>query len=84
MLLQGFIVNWQSFILLRQLLQQTGMHILKNVVRQHRLQLLKTIFFGMKNERCVLKIHGSINNLGSIVATDDDYTKCAERLEKEK
>lgn len=38
--------------------------------------------FWDENERCVLKIHGSINNLGSIIATEDDYTKCAESLEK--
>lgn len=30
----------------------------------------------------VLKIHGSINNLGSIVATEEDYKKCYERLQK--
>jgi hypothetical protein len=30
--------------------------------------------------RKVLKIHGSINNLGSIVATADDYAACASRL----
>lgn len=33
-------------------------------------------------ERCVLKIHGSINNVGSIVATEDDYSECTELLEK--
>lgn len=38
--------------------------------------------FWDENERCVLKIHGSINNLSSIIATEDDYTKCAESLEK--
>lgn len=38
--------------------------------------------FWDENERCVLKIHGSINNLGSIIATEDDYTKCTENLEK--
>ena len=38
--------------------------------------------FWDENERCVLKIHGSINNIGSIVATEDDYTKCTESLEK--
>lgn len=38
--------------------------------------------FWNENERCVLKIHGSINNLGSIIATEDDYTKCTESLEK--
>lgn len=31
----------------------------------------------------VFKIHGSINNIGSIVATKEDYQKCYERLEKE-
>lgn len=35
-----------------------------------------------EGERCVLKIHGSINNLSTIVATKDDYTRCAENLEK--
>ena len=38
--------------------------------------------FWDENERCVLKIHGSINNPGSIIATEDDYTKCTESLEK--
>lgn len=38
--------------------------------------------FWNEYERCVLKIHGSINNLGSIIATEDDYTKCSEKLEK--
>lgn len=32
--------------------------------------------------RKVLKIHGSINNLGSIVATEEDYKKCYEHFEK--
>ncbi|MGC2434586.1 MAG: SIR2 family protein, partial [Desulfobaccales bacterium] len=32
--------------------------------------------------RKVFKIHGSISNLGSIVATTEDYQKCYERLEK--
>lgn len=32
--------------------------------------------------RKVFKIHGSISNLGSIVATTEDYRKCYERLEK--
>lgn len=31
-------------------------------------------------ERKVLKIHGSINNYGSIVATEEDYNKCYEKL----
>lgn len=31
-------------------------------------------------ERKVIKIHGSINNLGSIVATEEDYDKCYRRL----
>lgn len=34
------------------------------------------------NERCVLKIHGSISNLGTIVATTNDYQKCKQNLEK--
>lgn len=34
------------------------------------------------NERCVLKIHGSISNLGTIIATTNDYEKCRENLEK--
>lgn len=33
-------------------------------------------------ERCVLKIHGSITNLGTIIATKDDYEKCKINLEK--
>ena len=40
------------------------------------------VVFWNANERCVLKIHGSINNLGSIVATKEDYSKCLERLER--
>lgn len=31
-------------------------------------------------ERKVLKIHGSINNIGSIVATTKDYSKCKKEL----
>jgi hypothetical protein len=31
--------------------------------------------------RKVFKIHGSINNLGSIVATTEDYEECYERLQ---
>jgi hypothetical protein len=38
--------------------------------------------FWDENERCVLKIHGSIDNLGSIIATEDDYIKCSDNLEK--
>lgn len=34
------------------------------------------------SKRHVLKIHGSINNISSIVATKDDYDKCYERLQK--
>lgn len=33
-------------------------------------------------DRCVLKIHGSINNLGSIIATKSDYKQCKRKLEK--
>ncbi|MFA6308833.1 MAG: SIR2 family protein [Clostridia bacterium] len=33
-------------------------------------------------ERCVLKIHGSINNLSTLIATKNDYEKCKENLEK--
>ena len=33
-------------------------------------------------DRKVFKIHGSISNFGSIVATTEDYNKCYERLEK--
>lgn len=33
------------------------------------------------NDRYVLKIHGSINNLSTIVATKDDYDKCFSRLQ---
>lgn len=32
--------------------------------------------------RKVFKIHGSINNLGSIVATSEDYEKCYQRLQQ--
>lgn len=31
--------------------------------------------------RCVLKIHGSIQNLSSIIATADDYNKCFKQLQ---
>ncbi|NFG24390.1 hypothetical protein FDF11_06290 [Clostridium botulinum] len=30
--------------------------------------------------RCVIKIHGSINNISNIVATENDYESCKERL----
>jgi hypothetical protein len=33
------------------------------------------------NSRCVLKIHGSIQNLSSIIATTDDYTKRFKELQ---
>lgn len=33
------------------------------------------------NSRCVLKIHGSIQNLSSIIATTDDYNKCFNELQ---
>ena len=32
--------------------------------------------------RKILKIHGSINNIGSIVATKEDYKKCYKNLQK--
>jgi hypothetical protein len=35
-----------------------------------------------ENDRYVLKIHGSISNMGTIIATKDDYQQCQERLEK--
>lgn len=38
-------------------------------------------FYG-DDSRFVLKLHGSINNWGSIVATTDDYKKCFKRLQK--
>lgn len=34
------------------------------------------------NERYVLKIHGSINNLSTLIATEDDYLKCYDSLQK--
>lgn len=34
------------------------------------------------NERKVFKIHGSINNYGSIIASRDDYEKCYKALSK--
>jgi hypothetical protein len=36
--------------------------------------------FWENEDRRILKIHGSINNYGSIVATTSDYAKCQERL----
>jgi len=36
--------------------------------------------FWENEDRRVLKIHGSINNYGSIVATASDYSKCQQRL----
>lgn len=36
--------------------------------------------FWESEDRRVLKIHGSINNYGSIVATATDYSRCLERL----
>lgn len=38
--------------------------------------------FWNTNERKVIKIHGSIQNCGSIVATKTDYKKCLEKLQK--
>ena len=38
------------------------------------------LVFWENEDRRVLKIHGSINNYGSIVATTSDYAKCQERL----
>lgn len=35
-----------------------------------------------ESERFVLKIHGSISNLSTIIATKDDYAKCTENLQK--
>lgn len=34
-------------------------------------------------DRRVFKIHGSINNIGSIIATTDDYSKCYDKLSTE-
>jgi len=39
------------------------------------------IVFWNDSERHVIKIHGSINNLSSIVATADDYKKCFKSLQ---
>lgn len=36
--------------------------------------------FWDEHSRFVLKIHGSINNLSSIIATEEDYSKCLEQL----
>lgn len=36
--------------------------------------------FWDEHKRSVLKIHGSMDNLNSIVATSDDYNKCYEKL----
>lgn len=33
------------------------------------------------DSRYVLKLHGSINNIGSVVATREDYEKCYEKLQ---
>jgi hypothetical protein len=38
--------------------------------------------FWNNSERRVLKIHGTINNYGSIIATTSDYKKCESDLEK--
>lgn len=40
----------------------------------------KDFIFGNLPGRKVFKIHGSINNLASIVVTHEDYTKCYEKL----
>jgi len=37
--------------------------------------------FWDNNDRYVLKIHGSISNLSSLVATSDDYLKCFNQLQ---
>lgn len=37
--------------------------------------------FWDNNSRYVIKIHGSINNVGSIIATTDDYKKCYDSLQ---
>ncbi|MDP4120341.1 MAG: SIR2 family protein [Bacillota bacterium] len=38
--------------------------------------------FWDEKERCVLKIHGSITNPSTIIATKDDYSKCTDNLHK--
>lgn len=43
--------------------------------------IAKDFAYWSDQERFVLKIHGSINNLGTIVATEDDYLKCYESLQ---
>lgn len=40
----------------------------------------KDMIFFDTNDRSVLKIHGSINNLSSIIATKEDYLLCKENL----
>ena len=37
--------------------------------------------FWDEHSRFVLKIHGSINNLSSVIATSDDYQKCYKQLQ---
>lgn len=37
--------------------------------------------FFSEHERCVLKIHGSINNLSTLIATTDDYERCFRELQ---
>lgn len=41
----------------------------------------KDMTFWDDEERNVLKIHGTISNIESIVATEDDYEKCYKKLE---
>jgi hypothetical protein len=41
----------------------------------------KDIAFWDVADRKVLKIHGSISNYGSIIATTEDYAKCTKKLE---
>lgn len=38
------------------------------------------LMFWNVSGRKVIKLHGSIDNLGSVIATEDDYDKCRERL----
>ena len=40
------------------------------------------VVFMDESSRCVLKIHGSISNLSTIIATSDDYRNCKESLDK--
>lgn len=42
----------------------------------------KDIIFWDRPGKKVLKIHGSINSLGSIIATEEDYKKCYLNLQK--